>query len=78
MNNNICFSLTTQWNTVYELDRDDGQGNVPKLIKPMENYYEVFFTHNKFSVRVHAVSLARFGDWERIKAENKTISSLMM
>lgn len=68
---NKCFSLATNWNTVYELDRDDGQGNIPKEIKPMGSYYEIFFTHGKFTVRVHSVAYAKFGDWEKLKKEKE-------
>ena len=64
---NKCFFLSTQWGTHYELDKDDGQGNIPKEIKPMGGYYEVFFTHGKFGVRVHAVAYSKFGDPEKLK-----------
>ena len=71
MSKEVCFFLATQWNTNYELDKDDGQGNIPKEIKPMGGYYEVFFTHGKFSVRVHAVAYAKFGDWEKLRNEKE-------
>ena len=65
----VCFELATSWGTYYQLDKDDGNGNIPKQIKSMGSYYEIFFTHHKFSVRVHAVNYASVGDWERIKKE---------
>ena len=68
----ICFELATGWGTYYQLDTDDKSGNIPREIKPMGNYYEVFFTHNKFSVKVHSIAYAKFGDYEKIKKERET------
>ena len=67
----VCFELATGWGTYYRLEKDDGYGNIPKQIKSMGSYYEIFFTHNRFSVKVHAVNYASFGDWERIKKESE-------
>ena len=64
----ICFELATGWGTYYQLDTDDGQGNIPCEIKPMGAYYEVFFTEGLISsVRVHDVKYAKFGNWQKIK-----------
>ena len=63
-----CFFLATTWNTHYELEQDDGEGNIPEEIKPMGNYYEISFTHGKFVTRVHGVAYAKFGDREKIKS----------
>ena len=67
----VCFELATGWGTYYQLDIDDGQGNIPREIKSMGNHYEVFFAHNKFSVKVHSVAYAKFGDYEKIKQEKQ-------
>ena len=72
-----CFLLATGWNTFYELDKDDGQGNIPREIKSMGNYYEVFFTHNQFSVKVHSVAYAKFGDWQKLKPKEPTVLELV-
>ena len=69
MGKEVCFELATGWGTYYQLDTDDKSGNIPREIKPMGSYYEIFFTHNKFSVKVYAINYASFGDWERIKKE---------
>jgi len=63
-----CFYLSTLWNTNYEVDVDDGQGNEVREIKAMGSYYEVYFKHNKFSVRVHGVAYAKFGEVEKKRA----------
>ena len=67
----VCFEIATGWNKFYVLEADAGDGCIVKEIKPMGSYYEIFFTHNKFSVRVHSVNYASFGDWERIKKERE-------
>ena len=72
-----CFMLQTGWNTFYELDKDDGQGNIPREIKSMGNHYEVFFTHNQFSVKVHSVAYAKFGDWQKLKPKEPTVLELV-
>jgi len=64
-----CFHVATNWNTHYVLGVDDGEGNIPKEIKSMGSYYEISFTHGKFTVRVHGVAYAKFGDYEKIKKE---------
>ena len=69
--------LQTGWNTFYELDKDDGQGNIPREIKSMGNHYEVFFTHNQFSVKVHSVAYAKFGDWAKLKPKEPTVLELV-
>ncbi len=67
MKNDKCFYLATIWNTFYQLGVDDGEGNVPKEIKPMGSYYEISFTHGKFTTRVHGVAYAKFGEQEKPK-----------
>ncbi len=71
MKNEKCFFLATIWDTHYELEKDDGEGNVPKEINPMGSYYEVIFTHGKMTVRVHGVAYAKFCKQKKTQKPDK-------
>ena len=74
---NECYYLATNWNTNCMLDKDDGQGNIPREIKSMGNHYEIFFTHNLFTVKVYSVAYAKYGDWQVLKPKEPTVLELV-
>ena len=58
----VCFELATGWGTYYQLDTDDGDGNIPtKIKKKLFGGYEISFSHKQFKVHVHGVAYVKKG-----------------
>ena len=67
----VCFEISTTWGGNYIVGVDDGEGFIPKTIKPKKGYFEVTPTHGRFTVKVYGIAYAKFGDPAKLKTEPK-------